>query len=40
VAKILIDMDGVLADFLGKVEELGLTPDEAELMEGFSKAFL
>lgn len=35
MAKILIDMDGVLADFLGKAEELGLSPDEAELMEGF-----
>lgn len=35
MAKILIDMDGVLADFLGKAEQMGLTPNEAELKEGF-----
>ncbi len=35
MARILIDMDGVLADFVGKAEKLGLTLDEAELTEGF-----
>ena len=35
MARILIDMDGVLADFMGKAEKLGLTLDEAELTEGF-----
>ena len=35
MARILIDMDGVLADFVGEAEKLGLTLDEAELTEGF-----
>lgn len=35
MARILIDMDGVLADFVGKAEKLGLTLDQAELTEGF-----
>ena len=35
MARILIDMDGVLADFVREAEKLGLTLDEAELTEGF-----
>lgn len=35
MARILIDMDGVLADFIGEAGRLELTPDQAEVREGF-----
>lgn len=35
--RILIDMDGVLADFVGEAIRNNLSMDEAELIEGFYK---
>lgn len=32
---IYVDMDGVLCDYMGRCEELGINPDEAKHIQGF-----
>ena len=35
---IYFDMDGVLCDYMGRCEELGINPDEAKHVEGFFRS--